>query len=343
MPAKSEKQQVAARIAHAIKKGKVKPKKGTASAAMAKGMSDKQIKHFMVREQFAEPPGEPGVLSREAGPSPEAPSQAVKYRGHEIRVYRNSHKAFDAYINGKPRLTRNSPFEAIRDAKKIIDARPAPGVTGSRPGESIGEKAVSDKQRAFLNARFGHAWTKRHHYDTPGELPTYAHGGKTTSPEVKAAFNKRKKKKKTEETTTSVNIGSQGTATVPPRPKPRPQPSSPVLQKKKKTPPPVRAIRSYTGREMAVARDRVLQMVAEYEANRDRRRGVRPKPVEQEKIFGRDFQEILDMQQGKPTGRAIRAVPGKDYGADPIGDGTFRMVPSGDIVSKEERIRRLGH
>jgi len=35
-------------------------------------------------------------------------------------------------------------------------------------------------------------------------------------------------------------------------------------------------------------------------------------------------------------------VPGKDYGADPIGDGTFRMVPSGDIVSFEERNRRLG-
>ena len=31
-----------------------------------------------------------------------------------------------------------------------------------------------------------------------------------------------------------------------------------------------------------------------------------------------------------------------DYGADPIGDGTFRMVPSGDIVSWEERNRRLG-
>ena len=33
----------------------------------------------------------------------------------------------------------------------------------------------------------------------------------------------------------------------------------------------------------------------------------------------------------------------KDYGADPIGDGTFRMVPSGDIVSFEERNRRLKH
>ena len=30
-----------------------------------------------------------------------------------------------------------------------------------------------------------------------------------------------------------------------------------------------------------------------------------------------------------------------DYGADPIGDGTFRMVPSGDIVDATERARRL--
>lgn len=34
-------------------------------------------------------------------------------------------------------------------------------------------------------------------------------------------------------------------------------------------------------------------------------------------------------------------IPGKDYGADPVGDGTFRMVPSGDVVSYEERCRRL--
>lgn len=31
-----------------------------------------------------------------------------------------------------------------------------------------------------------------------------------------------------------------------------------------------------------------------------------------------------------------------DTGADPIGDGTFRMYPSGDIVSWDERNRRLG-
>ena len=39
--------------------------------------------------------------------------------------------------------------------------------------------------------------------------------------------------------------------------------------------------------------------------------------------------------------KAVMRTPGKDYGADPIGDGSFRMVPSGDIVSFEERNRRL--
>ena len=31
-----------------------------------------------------------------------------------------------------------------------------------------------------------------------------------------------------------------------------------------------------------------------------------------------------------------------DYGCDPVGDGTYRMVPSGDIVDKIERDKRLG-
>ena len=34
-------------------------------------------------------------------------------------------------------------------------------------------------------------------------------------------------------------------------------------------------------------------------------------------------------------------IVGKDYGADPIGDGTFRMVPSGDVVDYAERCKRL--
>jgi hypothetical protein len=31
----------------------------------------------------------------------------------------------------------------------------------------------------------------------------------------------------------------------------------------------------------------------------------------------------------------------KDYGADPMGNGMFKMVPSGDIVNREERNRRM--
>jgi hypothetical protein len=52
-----------------------------------------------------------------------------------------------------------------------------------------------------------------------------------------------------------------------------------------------------------------------------------------------------DIEIGKATTVSRATIdtskPG-DYGADPLGDGTFRMVPSGDIVSLEERNRRLG-
>jgi hypothetical protein len=34
--------------------------------------------------------------------------------------------------------------------------------------------AKSQKQRAFLNWKFGHAWVKRHHFDNKGKLPKYA-------------------------------------------------------------------------------------------------------------------------------------------------------------------------
>lgn len=37
----------------------------------------------------------------------------------------------------------------------------------------------------------------------------------------------------------------------------------------------------------------------------------------------------------------VAVRPTADYGADPIGDDAFRMVPSGDIVNLVERMRRL--
>jgi hypothetical protein len=42
-----------------------------------------------------------------------------------------------------------------------------------------------------------------------------------------------------------------------------------------------------------------------------------------------------------PVRRAVDLQKTGDYGADPLGDGTFRMVPSGDIVDDAERCRRL--
>ena len=38
--------------------------------------------------------------------------------------------------------------------------------------------ARSQAQRAYLNAHFGHAWVKRHHFDNRGKLPAYVGGGR---------------------------------------------------------------------------------------------------------------------------------------------------------------------
>jgi hypothetical protein len=39
--------------------------------------------------------------------------------------------------------------------------------------------------------------------------------------------------------------------------------------------------------------------------------------------------------------RPVVRVPGRDYGCDPLGNGMFRMVPSGDVVDYAERCKRL--
>lgn len=58
-------------------------------------------------------------------------------------------------------------------------------------------------------------------------------------------------------------------------------------------------------------------------------------------IFGLTWDQIQGMQQGHNSRSKINLNVLGDYGADPMGDGTFKMVPSGDIVSYEERNRRL--
>lgn len=62
-----------------------------------------------------------------------------------------------------------------------------------------------------------------------------------------------------------------------------------------------------------------------------------------DKILGYDWAAIQRAQQtrGASLSRTIDLAKPGDYGADPIGDGTFRMVPSGDVVDYAERCRRL--
>lgn len=60
------------------------------------------------------------------------------------------------------------------------------------------------------------------------------------------------------------------------------------------------------------------------------------------KIFGYDWAHIERVQQGGASSiGAIDVTSPGDYGSDPIGDGMFRMVPSGDVVNLEERNKRM--
>lgn len=63
------------------------------------------------------------------------------------------------------------------------------------------------------------------------------------------------------------------------------------------------------------------------------------------KLRDQDDPSVLGYKLRRDTLTPVRTTidtnaPG-DYGADPIGDGLFRMVPSGDVVDFEERNRRL--
>ncbi len=49
----------------------------------------------------------------------------------------------------------------------------------------------------------------------------------------------------------------------------------------------------------------------------------------------------LDRATLLPVRKTIDLSKTGDHGADPLGNGQFRMVPSGDIVTREERDRRL--
>lgn len=60
------------------------------------------------------------------------------------------------------------------------------------------------------------------------------------------------------------------------------------------------------------------------------------------KIFGYDWSHIERVQQGGGSSvGAIDVTSTGDYGSDPVGNGMFRMVPSGDVVDMDERNKRM--
>ena len=52
--------------------------------------------------------------------------------------------------------------------------------------------AKSQSQRALLNAKFGHEWVKKHHFDNKGKLP--AHVAKKSKSKGKKVVKKRGKR-----------------------------------------------------------------------------------------------------------------------------------------------------
>lgn len=52
--------------------------------------------------------------------------------------------------------------------------------------------AVSEAQRRLLNARFGHAWVKEHHFDNKGKLPAHVANKKRKRQQIDALRSMRK-------------------------------------------------------------------------------------------------------------------------------------------------------
>lgn len=62
----------------------------------------------------------------------------------------------------------------------------------------------------------------------------------------------------------------------------------------------------------------------------------------QKRILYDAHNRVHGREPGDNSTRKVDTNSPGDYGCDPLGDGTFRMVPSGDIVDLSERNRRLG-
>ena len=59
------------------------------------------------------------------------------------------------------------------------------------------------------------------------------------------------------------------------------------------------------------------------------------------RIFSRAWTDIEKAQQQFPLDKPVKTIKVSDYGCDPVGNGKFRMVPSGDLVNYTEKEKRL--
>lgn len=56
---------------------------------------------------------------------------------------------------------------------------------------------------------------------------------------------------------------------------------------------------------------------------------------------GEGQKRLMYLSRGIEINTTLPQYPGEDTGADPLGNGMFKMYPTGDIVNLEERNRRL--
>lgn len=68
-----------------------------------------------------------------------------------------------------------------------------------------------------------------------------------------------------------------------------------------------------------------------------KRQATKLRDMERPTVFGYE----LGRETLTPIRQYVDTSKSGDYGADPVGDGMFKMVPSGDIVTYAERNRRL--
>jgi len=147
MPGVSKKQVVAARIGRAIQRGEVKPKKGTASAAMAK-MPAKSLHDFAKTSTKGLPvqkkPANPHSNGH-SGPHKHPPVPGIYYPGEEIKVKHQTDTVRTPYTRTGTTIEREPLFPGGPVVREVsVDDRFTPG-WDKRPGSAAASHRVAER------------------------------------------------------------------------------------------------------------------------------------------------------------------------------------------------------